>query len=140
MPFEAISTHSKTCLWLATEGNAGSPRRIFRQRCGQYGRVETNNNHSQPKEATSRANLNPRSLLRTPPLPNSPSLFSGLLEEQADLSGTRTNDSALLDVTYQWDALGRELDEDDGTPTLYFVAVRHQTIATTPSWHRAASP
>jgi len=77
-------------------------------------------------------------VLRVSPSPNLPLSLQWDFENK--LISADTDNDAVADVTYQWDALGRRVGRDDGTTNTVFVQSGHQTIADYTSGTAAASP
>jgi len=77
-------------------------------------------------------------VLRVSPSPNLPLSLQWDFENK--LISADTDNDAVADVTYQWDALGRRVGRDDGTTVTVFVESGQQTIADYTSGTAAASP
>jgi len=77
-------------------------------------------------------------VLRVSPSPNLPLSLQWDFENK--LISADTDNDAVADVTYQWDALGRRVGRDDGTTVTVFVQSGQQTIADYTSGTAAASP
>jgi len=77
-------------------------------------------------------------VLRVSPSPNLPLSLQWGFENK--LISADTDNDAVADVTYQWDALGRRVGRDDGTTATVFVQSGQQTIADYTSGTAAASP
>jgi len=77
-------------------------------------------------------------VLRVSPSPNLPLSLQWDFENK--LISADTDNDAVADVTYQWDALGRRVGRDDGTTATVFVESGQQTIADYTSGTAATSP